>query len=369
MDSLTQITLGAACGELVLGKKIGNRAMLWGAIGGTIPDLDVLANFFMSEMDALAFHRGITHSFFFAFTTPFLFGWLAWQFYRSGMYRHRLYKGLASGVWVLLLLLLVWGVNAIPVVATGSISLPTLFISLLVLGWILRSLWKDYLRSPLDEVRVGYREWVLLFFWSIFTHPLLDAFTAYGTQLFQPFSDYRVAFNTISVADPLYTAPFLLCLIGAAVLSRQHRWRRWLTWAGLGISSLYLLWTVGNRQYIHRVYAQSLAEQGIEATRFRITPTIFNNLLWQGVAETDTAFYFGLYSRLDPRPVVQLSAPIPKNHQLLDPWKEDEDVQLLSWFTEGYYGVAPWEEGSFILFDLRFGPVDVQDVQPERFVF
>ena len=41
MDSLTQIILGAACGEAVLGKKIGNRALLFGAIGGTIPDLDV----------------------------------------------------------------------------------------------------------------------------------------------------------------------------------------------------------------------------------------------------------------------------------------------------------------------------------------
>jgi inner membrane protein len=38
MDSLTQIILGAACGEAVLGKKIGNRALLFGAIGGTIPD-------------------------------------------------------------------------------------------------------------------------------------------------------------------------------------------------------------------------------------------------------------------------------------------------------------------------------------------
>ena len=41
MDSLTQIVLGAAVGEAVLGKKVGNRAMLWGAVAGTIPDLDV----------------------------------------------------------------------------------------------------------------------------------------------------------------------------------------------------------------------------------------------------------------------------------------------------------------------------------------
>ena len=41
MDSLTQIVLGSACGEAVLGKKIGNKALLFGGIAGTIPDLDV----------------------------------------------------------------------------------------------------------------------------------------------------------------------------------------------------------------------------------------------------------------------------------------------------------------------------------------
>ncbi|MFM8916554.1 MAG: metal-dependent hydrolase, partial [Bacteroidota bacterium] len=35
MDSLTQIVLGAAVGEVLLGKKLGNKAMLLGAIGGT----------------------------------------------------------------------------------------------------------------------------------------------------------------------------------------------------------------------------------------------------------------------------------------------------------------------------------------------
>jgi len=41
MDSLTQIVLGAAVAEVVGGKKLGNKAPLWGAIAGTIPDLDV----------------------------------------------------------------------------------------------------------------------------------------------------------------------------------------------------------------------------------------------------------------------------------------------------------------------------------------
>lgn len=62
MDSLTQIVLGAAVGEAVLGKKAGNRAMLWGAIFGTVPDLDVLSKYFVDSLSANELHRGFSHS-------------------------------------------------------------------------------------------------------------------------------------------------------------------------------------------------------------------------------------------------------------------------------------------------------------------
>ena len=52
MDSLTQIVLGAAVGEVTLGKKIGNKAQLIGAIAGTLPDLDVFVT--MSQENDLA---------------------------------------------------------------------------------------------------------------------------------------------------------------------------------------------------------------------------------------------------------------------------------------------------------------------------
>lgn len=72
MDSVTQITLGAAVGEAVLGKKIGNKAPLYGAIAGTIPDLDVLFTGLMDYSEALLFHRGVSHSFVFAFLAAIL---------------------------------------------------------------------------------------------------------------------------------------------------------------------------------------------------------------------------------------------------------------------------------------------------------
>lgn len=73
MDSLTQIVLGAAVGEFFLGKKIGNRAALYGAIIGTIPDLDVLVGKFLDPITAIEIHRGFSHSLiFFILFAPIL---------------------------------------------------------------------------------------------------------------------------------------------------------------------------------------------------------------------------------------------------------------------------------------------------------
>ncbi len=76
MDSLTQIVLGASVGEAVLGKKVGNKAMLYGAIAGTIPDLDVLSRNFVDTVTATEWHRGFSHSIFFALLFAPIFGWL-----------------------------------------------------------------------------------------------------------------------------------------------------------------------------------------------------------------------------------------------------------------------------------------------------
>ncbi|NIQ11646.1 MAG: metal-dependent hydrolase, partial [Gammaproteobacteria bacterium] len=63
MDSLTQLTLGAAVGEAVLGRKVGRKALLWGAAGGTFPDLDVLVKYADPVMD-FTYHRSFSHSIF-----------------------------------------------------------------------------------------------------------------------------------------------------------------------------------------------------------------------------------------------------------------------------------------------------------------
>jgi inner membrane protein len=66
MDSLTHIAIGACIGDLFLGRKIGKKAMLYGAIAASLPDIDFIASFWLGTADDLMAHRGFTHSFLFA---------------------------------------------------------------------------------------------------------------------------------------------------------------------------------------------------------------------------------------------------------------------------------------------------------------
>ena len=61
MDSVTQMVLGAAVAEATIGRKIGNRAILWGAIAGTMPDLDVFVPLGDVVKD-FTYHRSASHS-------------------------------------------------------------------------------------------------------------------------------------------------------------------------------------------------------------------------------------------------------------------------------------------------------------------
>ena len=75
MDSLTQVALGSAVGYAVLGNKVGRKAVLWGAILGTLPDLDVFLPY-GSSVEAFTYHRGFSHSFFVHLLISPLIVWL-----------------------------------------------------------------------------------------------------------------------------------------------------------------------------------------------------------------------------------------------------------------------------------------------------
>lgn len=296
MDSLTQIVLGAAVGEAVLGKKIGNRAMLWGAVAGTIPDLDTVWRFLTDTITATEMHRGFSHSIVFAIIAAPFFGWLV----------HQIKK----------------------------------------------------------RPDVGWKGWSWLFFWGLFTHPLLDAFTTWGTQIFWPF-DWRVAFNSIFVIDPLYTVPFLVCVIIAATKRRDSLKRKRINNLGIYLSTGYLLITVVIKYVVHQKVVEALDEQQIVYSQISTRPAPMNTILWNMNVDAGAHYLIGDYSFFDTKPIK--FKQYPKKRQQAQELINRSEIQRLIAISEGWFILEKDQDG-WMYNDLRFGLIPVDPDNPQ-FVF
>lgn len=358
MDSLTQVVLGAAVGEAALGKKIGNRAIVWGGIAGTIPDLDVLGNAFMTPVEALAFHRGITHALvFFVIAAP-IFAWLTHQFYRQHIYKQQTYKTTVSMLFSIVFVGFFGTLNYVSLL-DGAPSVPLLLITLITGYFFFRRVW-NYWRKPTIEIdmsNTSIKDWSILFGLGFLTHTLLDACTPFGTQLFQPFSNVRISFDTIAVIDPLYTVPFLICLILAAFYHRASSRRRFFNWLGIGLSCAYLAFTFYNQHQMENKFKALLEERNVNYNQVSVVPTIFNNALWQCVAETDTNYVFTNYSVFDKNLDKIKLVSIEKNHDLLAAYESDKEIKILKWFSKGYYNVEQQADGSLKYNDLKIAVI------------
>lgn len=359
MDSLTQIILGAAVGEAALGKKVGNRAMVWGAIAGTIPDLDVIANGFMSPIDALAFHRGPTHSALYLTIFSLILGWCVHL-----LYQQKWHKWVGLTAWSLLVLSV-----AAAITLSGEISISKSILGVIILAVGIYLIRKRYFSAEYDNPDAAIRQWQWMFFLSLVTHPILDCFTTYGTQILIPFSDQRVAFNNIAVADPLYTLPFMFFLLTAAFYNRTNPHRSKWNNIGLAISSLYMIFTIVNKTRINTIFENSLIKENITYQRYLTTPTILNNILWSGIAESDSVYYYGTYSFFDAEKSFKLTV-LPKNKAVVgDAINKDQTLKTLTWFSDDYYQIKRKNQDSLEYYDLRFGTFKMKSTDAEQFVF
>ncbi|SDM27801.1 inner membrane protein [Franzmannia pantelleriensis] len=124
---------------------------------------------------------------------------------------------------------------------------------------------------------IPLRHWWLFFVLCLTTHPLLDALTTYGTQLWWPLDVRPSAWPIVFIIDPLYTLPLLVGIIVALVSGNGRRGPAW----GLALSSLYLVFAFGAKSLVEYRLGPALAERGlVEAPRL-VQPTPFNTLLWR----------------------------------------------------------------------------------------
>ena len=130
MDSLTQLTLGAACGEAVLGKKVGRKAPIWGAILGTLPDLDVFIPL-GGPVNEVVYHRGFSHSLIVLALLSPLIAWLIVKIHPSTRRFYLKWMLLAFVVFeasVLIDLMTIYGTQIFWPFDTTPRAIPVLFI-------------------------------------------------------------------------------------------------------------------------------------------------------------------------------------------------------------------------------------------------
>lgn len=298
MDSVTQALLGAAVGELCLGKKVGNKAVLWGAIAGTIPDLDVFVARSFDVVRELEIHRGFSHSLVFSLLLAPILGWLVYKYQK--------------------------------------------------------------------KKQAGFTDWTKLFFWCLFTHPLLDVFTTWGTQLLWPL-EYRFALQSIFVIDPVYSLPLMVAVTMVLFFPKSSKKRSKINKVALIFSTSYLLLTLVNKQMIGNRFKKVLAKEKIEYLQFETRPAPFSTLMWAANVETEKSFLLSYYSYFDKPGTISFYT-LPKNHEMLYPFRNDPKVEKLIGITKGYYTITS-ANGDLFLNDLRFGLSRGWDGASGEFVF
>ena len=190
------------------------------------------------------------------------------------------------------------------------------------------------------------------------THGLLDACTSYGTQLLWPFSDYRIAWNNVSVVDPLFTLP-LVALVVAAVVKR----RRVLALVGLAWAVGYLLLGVVQTFRVETAGTALAMTRGHDPSRLTVKTGFGNLLIWKVVYESGGRYYVDAV-RAGVEMAVCPGASVPA--LVLDrdlPWLDANsaqvrDIERFRWFSDDYLALDPVNPDRVI--DMRYSVVPNQ---------
>ncbi len=297
MDSFSQAALGAAVGYLAAGRKFGRTAIGFGALAGTIPDLDNVALMLSDGWSEWRHHRGLTHGLFFGAVMGPLLGWIVWRIHA----------------------------RARPFEPTGS---------------------HDALPA-----------WIALFLFSLTTHPLLDFFTIYGTQLLAPFDTTRFAVGGLGIIDPGYTLPLLAALIAALIRPRAAL-SFVLVAAGLFASCVYLFYGLSNNQKVEARARAQLVTEGVAAADVRVYTTIFQPWLRRIVVDDAQGARVGFATADQPGAIAWICFGKPEHIAIGTALGTDEG-KLFAWFAMGevWPSIAAAADGSTVvrLTDRRYG--------------
>ncbi len=223
--------------------------------------------------------------------------------------------------------------------------------SLFVLPFVAWLIWAFFKRQG-GRVSESPVRWWWAILLALLTHPLLDAFTVYGTQLWWPLSSPPSMWSSMFIADPLYTIWLLIACIAAWFWRWKPRAQHALL-AGLAISSAYLGWSLVAKSMVEREAERSLAAMGLADAPYFSVPTPFNTVLWRVVAMTPEGYVEGERSIIADRGPITFNAyasDVASLHEV----RAFPRVARMTWFNRGFQRARVIDE-RLVLSDLRMG--------------
>lgn len=296
MDPLTQGVVGTTAAQLISKPKQMFTASLLGFLSGMAADLDVLIRSSNDPLFSLEFHRHFTHALVFI---PF-----------------------------------------------GALICACVF------SFFLKR-WAQYKR--ITHGQLSFKSIYLFCFSGYATHALLDACTTYGTQLLWPFSDARVAWNNVSVIDPLFTAPVLVLLV-FALIKRSRRFTVMAAAYGVAYLSLGLI-----QNYRAEIVAYELAiSRGHQPLNLGLKPSFANIIVWKSVYEHEGRYYVDAIRVVAGHKIYQGSSTPKLNVEQHFPWlnlssQQAADIERFRWFSNDHLGLDPSDKNRII--DIRYSLV------------
>lgn len=223
-------------------------------------------------------------------------------------------------------------------------SLVFIPVGALVCAWFLRLL---FFRRTLT-----FKEAYLYCFAGYTTHALLDACTTYGTQLFWPFSNTRVAWNNVSVVDPLFTLP-LIVLVLLAVFRQS---RLWVIASSVYVFSYLGLGLLQNNR-AEAIAVQLAQSRGHVPLNLGVKPSFANLIIWKAVYEYRGRYYVdAVRTGLSTRVIEGSSTEkldLSKHFTWLDNASQQaRDIQRFGWFSNQHLAIDPDNQNRII--DIRY---------------
>ena len=184
------------------------------------------------------------------------------------------------------------------------------------------------------------------------THALLDACTTYGTQLFWPFTNDRIAWNTISIIDPLFTLPILFLILFAVIKNNKK-------YSYVALSWVLIYSSLGFVQKDRSIDAgKKLAQsRGHEIIKIEAKPSFANIIVWKTIYTTQTHYYIdavrtGLTTRIIEGVRIKKFS-INKSFPWLDKKSQQaKDIERFRWFSNGYIAMSQNKPNQII--DIRY---------------